>query len=427
MWKKVIYIGIAVIIGIAIFFLGYNSNQMNHLLNLVNDAITNERYHEVPMIWEGCFDTNSIVEKSSDDLDIVIYPATSQVDVTYNTDKRYLKYEKAYYVYIFNAKFTYNNVSTGSDSSYNKTSMEFSNGTETYPYYFVADSTMNSSSYVANPTTVEDAVLKNQRNIVATFDSWNFMKFTLTETMAKEIQKELGGEITKITLKDSTGESKYTADVNLNFSQNFFSDLQILFDNYNTYLDAYLTSDEEKIKEATNKFNEFYEPWYEEFNEKKEQTGYTFRYDDSYLAPGKLIWQTVGIEALYLVVVEIFYIILFHFKSLRRIFSRGHYKDYSSKGTEILVNGKWVKTGQANKKHIEEKPVEESIESKEEDNLEVVTVNELLHPVTEELEEVSEHTSEEDTLEVKEPEKEDAKEEVSKETSKEVKEEETKE
>ncbi len=383
MWKKILYIGIAVIIGIMVFVFGYNSNQINHLTNLVNEAIDSGKYYEVPKIWEGCFDTKSVIVDDTDKLDIEIYPATSERNISYGSDStRYLRYEKAYYFYIFKPKFSYTDVSTGSDSSYNRTGFRFYSGEKCYDYYFIVSDTINSSEYIESPRTKEEALLNATRNVTITQETWGFMRLTLGETELNQIRSEIGGDIDKLQLMDSTGVVVYEAPVDLNFNQAFFTDLQDLFDNYNIYLDEYLAAndDKDKINQASDKFNEFYEPWFKTFDENKETTGYTFRHDDAYLAPGSLLWQTIGIEALYLLVVAILYILLFHFKAIKNLFSKDHYKDYGGKNDEILINGKWVKTS-GKGKPVKEEP-KETIQEAEivEDTLEEVTASEITQP-----------------------------------------------
>ncbi|MBD5390986.1 hypothetical protein HDR67_03170, partial [bacterium] len=339
--------------------------------------------------WDGCFDTKSIIDNTSDKMDIVIYPATSQTDVTFGEEEntsRYVHYERSYYLYIFNAKFSILDINTGS-SSYNKTSVALSgeNG-QTYEYYFVVGETMNSQSYVKDPMTKEQAILNAERNATNTNTTWNFMRITFTETMLDQIKKDINGEITKLEIKDAEGISQFSTDIHLDFSQSFFADMKVLFDNYNTYLDSYLAADgdKNKIKDAENTFHDFYDPWYEDFKAAKEQTGYTFRYEDSILSPSKLIWQTIGMLALYALVVALFFVLLFHFSVVRRIFSRETYKSYS-KSSEVMVNGKLVKKSKGKPVKSSTNPQTEVLpDTAADDSLETVTAGEVLAEATNE-------------------------------------------
>ncbi|MDE7263929.1 MAG: hypothetical protein K2N64_04645 [Anaeroplasmataceae bacterium] len=389
MWKKILYLGVAFVIGILVFIMSYSSNQMNHLESLIRGAIENEKFHEVPMVWDGCFDTKSIVKNDQENLDIVIYPATSQTDITLTIGEesnREVEYEKAYYVYIFNAKFSLGNINDGS-TNYNETCLEFSNenNTSSYKYYFVVNEEINKGSYVAEPTTLAEALLNNSRDVTNTNEIWNFMRVTLTETMLNQITSEIGGEVAKLDLKDSDGNVQYSTDIELDFSQPFFTDVKPLFDNYNIYLDSYLAADGDKtkIQEASDKFQEFYEPWKVEFD--KNENGYTFRYEDSILTPSKLMWQTVGMVALYAVVIVLFYILLFHFSTIRKIFSRETYKDYSE-DSEVMVNGKMVKRNKEKQQKDVIVPVEEIIkpDTVMDYSLETVTAGDVISQNTDE-------------------------------------------
>lgn len=332
MWKKVLYIGLALVIGIMIGVVGYSSNQFNHIYDLAKNAIEEKNYAEVPKIFGGCFDTHSIVEDQSDQLDIVVYPATSMTDLTYGEEEqRYLKYEEAYYIYLFEPKFTYINVSTSDSTTENKTAFVFSsaNGSSvTYP--FVANDSINDTYYVEKPTTVTEAVLNQERDLTSTQSNWGFMFFTVTKTMLDEFQSQTREDITSLQILNNEGNPIFTADIPLNFSQPFFKDVEPLIINYNDYLDVYVTG--ENVDEAEQEFSDFYNLWLqEEFNEKKEEKGYTFRYEDKVLSPGSLIWKTFGMLVLYIVAIALFYILIFHFNWIRKIFSRDTYRDFSSK------------------------------------------------------------------------------------------------
>ncbi|MCM1131111.1 MAG: hypothetical protein NC310_03365 [Roseburia sp.] len=395
MWKKVLYFGIAIIFGILIYIIGYSSNQMNHLEGIVKNAIEKEEYYKVPMVWGGCFDTKSIVDNNSDKLDIMIYPATSQTDVTYGDEEnpgRYLEFERAYYLYIFNAKFSVDTVTDGT-SSFNKTAIEFSSSDESsvpYDYYFIVDETMNSSVYVKEPQTKEEVLLNNTRDVTNTNSNWNFMRITFTETMLNQISKEMKGKITKLSVKDCDGQDVYTTDINLDFSQGFFENVKVkdMLEKYNTYLNAYIAADGDSatLKELNNTWGTQFDNWKKEFNEDIPNTGYAIGYERDIVTPTKLIWQTIGMLALYVVVIILFYILLFHFSAIKRLFSRENYKDYS-RDSKIIVNGKAVSRTKG--KPVKEIKTEDAIEPDTivDEALETVTAGEVVSaPVVEEAE-----------------------------------------
>lgn len=362
MWKKVLYVGFTLIIAIVVFFLGYYSNQFNHLYGLVNSAIEEKNYAEVVKIFDVCFDTKSKISDDSDKLDIVLYPAVSDAgsnpEITYGTEndmKKYNKFEKVYYLYIFNPKYSYSDVSTGSDSAVNKTGIRFNGESSSYDYYYIVNENYNSSEYKANPATLSEAILNNQRNLTGTVSSMNFMRFTLTETMVKEIETKLGSTITSFEILDSTGATDiYKSDVALDYKDKFFTDINDLIVERNEYLNILQTTDDsEKINAANEKFSLFFngndqtKGWLAEFEENTATTGYSFHYDSSYLTPSSLIWQTIGMDALFIVFMILLYVVLFHFSAIRRIFSRSTYKNY--KDDDVIVNGKKQKLSELNK------------------------------------------------------------------------------
>ncbi|MDE6408229.1 MAG: hypothetical protein K2K50_06465 [Anaeroplasmataceae bacterium] len=388
MWKKILYFGIAIVIGILVYIIGYSSNQMNHLEGIVKGAIQKEEYYKVPMVWGGCFDTKSICDNNSDKLDLMIYPATSQTDVTYGEDNstRCLEFEKAYYVYIFNAKFSVDTATDGKNS-FNKTAIEFSSndaGSSSYDYYFVVNENINSNVYVKEPKSVEEVLLNNAREVTNTNATWNFMRITFTETMLKQMTKEMNGNIHKLSVKDCDGNVVYSVNVNLDFSQGFFADTKIdeILTKYNTYLSAYLAAegDSSKLKELNGTWGKEFDTWKKEFTEASPTTGYTIGYERSYVTPSKLVWQTIGMLILYAVVILLFYMLLFHFGAIRRIFSRETYKDYS-RDSKIIVNGKAVSRTKG--KPVKEiKPeVEVLPDTTADDALETVTAGEVITPV----------------------------------------------
>ncbi len=385
MWKKILYFGIAIIFGIFIYIIGYSSNQMNHLESIVSSAIAEEKFYKVPMVWGGCFDTKSIVEDNTDKLDLQIYPATSQTDITFGSDdntERYLEFEYAYYLYIFNAKFTTSTAVVGETKS-NKTSIHFvSNETsKSYDYYFVVDDAINSSSYIETPTTKEEYLLNSSRDVTNTKDTWNFMRITFTKTMLDEIEKQIGGKITNLSINDCDGNSVYNTDIKLDYSQDFFSDKKMdeMFIKYNTYLDAYIAADGDnnKLKELNEEWGTQFETWKKEFIEETETTGYAIGYESSIVSPSKLVWQTVGMLALYALVIALFYILLFHFSFIKSLFSKESYKDYS-RGRRGKVSEKNTKQPRSDSSKT---IVDVTPDVKPDDNLETVGALDVIEVV----------------------------------------------
>lgn len=379
MWKKILFIGIAIVIGIVVYFLGYNSNQANHIYDMVNEAIENEHYSDVARILGGCFDPNSIYKDDSDDYDIVIYPATSLTTrVNYGENDVYYHYENAYYLYLFKTRFSVDKTSSGMQ----KTGFRFYSDSGSYDYHFIVNSDTNSDEYKSNPSNLEE-VLLNQEHQNLTNTELKFVNCTLTQSQINQISSKIGGNITKMGIINSSGDEIDQFDISLDFSETFFSKEDGVAE-FVTAFDQYLQNalaaegDKTKTKELEKEFSEYSNNWeHNVFPALAEEHGYTLRFENSILSPASLVWKTIGMLALYALVIVIFYILIFHFSKIKRIFSKETYKDYGKRrGGETYINEKRVADKQENKSieknqdsvidaEVEEKEKEEEEEKNE--------------------------------------------------------------
>ncbi|MDE7384754.1 MAG: hypothetical protein K2M84_03240, partial [Anaeroplasmataceae bacterium] len=241
--------------------------------------------------------------------------------------------------------------------------------------------------YVKEPKSKEEVLLNNAREVTNTNANWNFMRITFTETMINQMVKEMNGTIHKLSIKDCDGNVIYSVDANLDFSQDFYKDSKVeeIFTKYNTYLSSYLAAegDSSKLKELNNTWSKEFDTWKKEFAEASPNTGYTIGYERNVVTPSKLVWQTVGMLALYALVILLFYVLLFHFSAIKRLFSRENYKDYS-RDSKIIVNGKAVSRTKG--KPIKGIKTEETVlpDTSADESLETVTAGEVVAPVVEE-------------------------------------------
>ena len=401
MWKKVLYLSVAFIFGIIVALLAYNSNQFNNVYEKINIAIEEKKYDEIPKIFGGCHDSNEILAEENESVEVVIYNGTALTDLAYGKDSasNFVSYEGSYYIYLFNSKFstvTYN-------EKENNTAFVFTadNGKK-YSYYYVVNDIVNSSVYAQEQLTVEDVLLNAARDLTVAESSWGLTSLNLTESMVEFIEKKIEGAITGLEIVDNEGKLVAEFDINLDFSQKFFTDVNDLIDYYNAYLEvandstkeeemnlasyyvygwqegfsSIKSEDSESIKNL-NKIQEKDATKYEAYKKNYDDaytivyavncyfTGSSFRYGDDYLSPSKIIWQTVGMMCIYALVIVAFYILLFHFDFIRGLFSKDTYKEYGKKGTAkkpIYVPADKKKTEVIENK--EETPVEE--ETKEE-------------------------------------------------------------
>lgn len=315
--KKFFYLLIVFILGIFVSYISYNSNKYDHINHLVDTAIEEGKYEEIAKIFGGCCDTNGVVKLETEKVDVAVFSGTSILDVTYGEERSYA-YEETYYLYFFDLEYDYATF----DGTDNAGAIVFNgdNG-ESYKYPLVVSESTNSEYLEKENFTKETALFNSTRNIVSNVDTWDFMYVNLTKSMIECINNYLkGGKIAGFTLLDNKGNEVVEVSATLDLSQKFFTDVNELIREYNVWLEAY--DKNEDVKEAEKKFNEFYEPWLEEFNANKETTGYSFPYDSDYVVPGKVLWKTIGHLAIYTAIMFGFYLLFFHLEQLKELCDR---------------------------------------------------------------------------------------------------------
>lgn len=361
---KVLYVAFGVILAFVVYIVGYNSNGYSHIESLTSKAIEAKDYTEVAMIHGGCFEKNSLITEDSDVLDMAIFPSTTLSSVQYyvseDTTEVKNSYDNSYYIYIFNPNFETTNLKAATTT--NGTGIRFKSASGSYDYKFVLTDTVNASEMVEKPGSIKESILKGERDLFQNYTNWSFYNFTLTQSIVEAMSDSLNGEINSISVLNSSSEEVFSIDVQLDFSQQFFEDVKPLVENYNTYIEE-VNSDNEEIKNAANdKFDKFYlgdentKGFEETF---KENVNYTFRHPDSYLQPTKLVWQTIGMLAIYLVCFALLYVLLFHFAFLKRLISRESHNSYrKNPGVKQRQNKEKGSTGKNSEDIIDVKPSE---------------------------------------------------------------------
>lgn len=320
---KVVYFMFAAILALVVYLFTYNSAGYDHVKALSDAAISEKNYSDLGKIFGGCLDTRSIIEDTSDYLDMVIYPSSTLTSVSYTENeesKSFNKYEDSYYIYIINPTFDYDDVSVNGNVI-NKTAIRFESDTNSYDYYLKITDSINSEIYVESPSTLNEAVMKNNRDYTVDYASWNFFKIVITESMLNAMNI---GEVKSVSIIDSDGENIYTISADMNFTQEYFTFVEPLTIEYNKYLSVVELDDEEKLAAADEIFNLFY--FGENGNDGFESLVnnsefYSFRYTDDYLQPSSLIWRSIGMVLFFAVAVMLLYALLFHFKQLKALIS----------------------------------------------------------------------------------------------------------
>lgn len=327
---KFFYLAFAVVLGVVIYLSAYNSAGFNYISDLTKTAIENKEYEKVGLIHGGCFDTKSIANNSSDKLNVAIFPSVTLESFNYydaeslkegSKEEKTITYNEfcnSYYIYIFNSSISDLNTTTNGVST-NMAALRFKSESSTYDYLFKITSDVNSDSYNSKPTSVNDYLIKGGRNLFTYKVNYDFFNITLTSLDIEAMKSQgFNGSITGFDIIDQNGNVVATENVKLDFSQQFFTDAKPLVDNYNTYINEYSNAESKEDKQkAEDKFNAFYDG--EDGFEKTftSNSEYTFRYADSYLRPSKLIWNGVGVLAIFALCVVLIYILLFHFAFIK--------------------------------------------------------------------------------------------------------------
>ena len=364
--KKFFYLLIVFILGVFVAFVSYNSNKYQHIYDLVDSAIKEEKYEEIAKIFGGCCDTNPVVSEKNDKLDLMVYSGTSILDLTYGEQRTYA-YEETYYIYFFDMKYDYQTF----DGTDNASAIIFtSDNGMTYKYPLVVSDSINSDYLEKTEMTKDNALLKSERNVVSNVDTWDFMYVNVTKSMVEAIEKQLNSNINGFVIIDNKGNEVVEIDVNFDFSQKFYSDINELIVEYNKWLTAYAKN--ENVNQAEDTFNKFYEPWQKAFEENKENTGYSFPYDSDYLVPSKVLWKTIGELGIFAAIMFGFYVLFFHFSQIKNffenIFSKDKKKRKKGEKPQTIITPRWEPTPEISaveEPATEESTVEEPVITKE--------------------------------------------------------------
>lgn len=338
---KVMYIGFAIVLAVLVYVAGYNTNIFDHIGGLTNQAINDKNYVEVAKIHGACFETKNIVteqpETNKNNYELAVFKSSIQISEQIYVDEKTEPvtengYDYSYYIYLFGLTDVLDQTTDGETLS-NETAFNFVGTEGTYTYYFKVSKDYNSTFYTEKPKNINEALLGKERDLFSYQINWGFVNLTLTETLLKAMNI---GTINQIEVTNASGNVVFEQDVVLDFNKDsgFFADINPLIVSYNEYIDEVTAA--EKDNEKINKANEKFETFYKEFEEKFLATeGYTFRHEDSYLQPGKLVWKTVGLLAFYVLAAAILYILIFNFAAIKNLFSKNSYSNsYGQRAVE---------------------------------------------------------------------------------------------
>lgn len=342
---KIIYIAFSLILAVIIALGMYTSFASDNYSALLTNAVTKaeavENYQDA--------DYNDIVRSFSifatpleDAPDVLyaeengknitfIYESVNQHNASYTQDGKTVDVnhiENVYLVVILSPNFYYK---TNSDKT-NPSAFRFYNGTQTFDYYFNLNADCNSAIFKEKPTTEKDAVLYGSRTLLDTYrENYDLIFFPMTETTIGYIKEELGGVITGFNIADNEGNNVYKNSTEVPFAFDypktagtFYYDMADFVRYYNIYADnknGVGNYDEETVTAASVYVEAFMQDpssKVADFNSKYIQ-GYPH---EAVYTGTPMVMKCIGITALFIVAVGLLYILLFHFKSIKKFVRR---------------------------------------------------------------------------------------------------------
>ncbi len=326
---KVLYIALGLVIAVFVAIVSYNNYAITHIQNLATSAVSAKDYNELERIFGTFFSTKNVLYEETDQYDLVVYPAVAFSSYTYtNASEETVSYEQednAYYIYLVNpAKDIINDVNkSGVTANESGIRLNFSDNTS-YLYYFSVDSTYNSNLYKEKPTTQDQAILYSKRNTFTAYQYLNYFDITITSSIINAAKAEVGSAsdatLSSISVVNSSGNDVNKYDVAMNFSQEFFTYVEPYVTAYNKYiLDFKASSSDDEKKSLTNDFQNFF------YGTNNDGFYYTFAnnpdcgvgHGKDYAYPGYLYAQAGGMTVLFVFVLFLLYMLLFHFSFLR--------------------------------------------------------------------------------------------------------------
>ena len=379
---KIFYITVCVILSVIFGIMNYNSSSDEAYIDIVTQASKEEDTEKLVYAFSSFSlpynATPNVTYSNGDNDKLYIYETFNQVNANYYKDKdskdateTFSRVEFIYYIFVRNPKFGIANVPQNGVMS-NKTAIRFYNEDNKYfDYYLVVSDNINKEEYNNHPMSVKEAAINNKRTYTTTYMNnrfdYHFLLIPLSETLASCIKERLDNkDITKINYVDSKGELVYANDIdaNLNYSQEFFTDLTPYRDAFRNYYDAKDTEEGKKVKEdAKTYINNFK---LSSFNKANYKEG--LKKDEIYNAG--LVWKTIGFVVLFVLSFSIIYMLFFHFALIKRLVFRRSNQKSNQRYVPNKIDKKnmYQPKNKTNTIDAEVKEIKNDNDSKESDN-----------------------------------------------------------
>ncbi len=331
---KILYIVLGLVIAVFVAIIAYNNYAITHIQGLVKSAVEAKNYNEIEYIFGTFFGTKEVISDSTDQYDLVVYPSVAFSSYTYyNASDEAQDHEQedySYFIYLVNPSLDIVNDVTKSNEKVNECGIKLNFSDDTsYLYYFTIDSTYNTKLLKEKPTTQNDAILYSKRNMFTAYSYLNYFDLTITSSIidaAKAVSNSSAdATVSSITLVNSSGQDVKEYPIAMDFSQDFFGKVEKYVTTYNKYIEDFKATDSKDEKRAlTSEFEKFFN------GENKDGFYYTFGTIENcgvgrgkdFVYPWWLYLQAGGMTLLFLVVLFLFYMLLFHFSFLRSLLER---------------------------------------------------------------------------------------------------------
>ncbi|MCR5350148.1 MAG: hypothetical protein K6E20_04055 [Acholeplasmatales bacterium] len=328
---KMVYITFGAVMCFIIYSLSYSTNVQNKIISTVGECVDSEDRLDVAKVFSMPklpVDGKALYSQKMDGVgEVVIYNTVSEFSITTyenkgteekadwdSTTETY--YENMYYMFIFNPEFTY---TSGGDKNYS--GIRFYMDDEKYlDYHFIISNEEgedNYDEYIKHPQNKYEAVYNSKKNLIKNYSRYGLIFVPFTETLIEETTTKLGCEkISKVSIISNdinTNLAKVAGSIEMDFdfSQQFYTDVKPYVENKNIYENA-------ENKDAKNSAKEFIDS----FDITTINQDYVYGFSNSKFYSKSLVWNAIGIVALFIVVLILVYILIFHFAFIKGIIFR---------------------------------------------------------------------------------------------------------
>ena len=387
---RIVFIAFGAVFAFLVYYLNYNTGISNNTRDQIISAAQKANEENDPEIlmktmcmYEIPYEKTSYIDATADYKDpqitsekkvqISVFGTVNQV-IFYqedNQDKAFAYADWCYYMLVRNiTTIGFKNVPVqGETDKYeNQTSIKFNfaGGYEAYDYKLNYTKTVNTDDKVT--TTPADnyiSALYGSRTYATSYSDSSlgqaaFMLIPIPQSLIDGMKKERAGEnvdyntidIVSFNLYDNQGNKLFNQDqaFEFDFSEQFFNNTDLvkfkdsykLYADYRNGLDKSIT--QEQYDEAVKYLNEF-----KITNVDPNATTFSAGHSKDVVYTTGLIWQSIGITAIFVLVMVIVYFLIFKFKWIKSLV----FRDRSGKNRYVPNVPKGAGSGAGNKKDSE--------------------------------------------------------------------------